>query len=413
MGRLAVLLVAATLVGACCAYGSAGGGRVSVHIRVSTYQPSTRERRNQSFSLTCSPPSGTLPFAARICEDIAEHGRAMLRPYKARSVCLGSPFMLELTVWASTGGSETTLKGAPFCNWPGGTALGIYWAATQHDARTLDRYEPRLRCDEDRILLARPTPRASISACRRGLWTPRSERLIRIALRAPALRPTHLFPPDIGVRRCEIPAGSRGERRLHGKCGVSLKHVWAGPIVSFVEAWPNRAGGSARHIWRVSVKGDRLGRVVQTGAPAPQAAAIARLNNAVARARARLSDPAVQKKLRTMAMKASVSSLDRHPVGAWVWTASADDVRLAWGNAVGNYGPVYLLLLRGEFVSNGPGPGGPAPRGHVMILVAQASTFRVNDFGLSNRLPRTSSLGPARRLLGMWSADWAQSEAPA
>jgi Tol biopolymer transport system component len=155
------------------ATGTATPPGVAVSIRVSTYDPVLRERPTSSFSLTCAPVSGTLPFAQRICGDIGRHPRAMLDPGKPRTNCGGSLVAPLLRVTARFGQKQTVLSGMPFCNWPGGTALGIYWAATKQDAQTLDRFEPRLRCGEDPVLLARPTPWASVNACRHGLWTAR------------------------------------------------------------------------------------------------------------------------------------------------------------------------------------------------------------------------------------------------
>jgi len=161
--------------------------------------------------------------------------------------------------------------GAPFCDWPGGTALGIYWEATQRDEKLLDRFAPRLRCDEDPVLLARPTPFASVVACVHGLWTPRSERLILLAERVPkiaALRPRVLFPSDLGARRCAIPGPFA--QKFHGLCGVYLKRVWSKPVVTFVETWPRRDHRTARHRWRVIVRNGRGSVVSETGPVPPQ-----------------------------------------------------------------------------------------------------------------------------------------------
>ena len=62
--------------------------------------------------------------------------------------------------------------------------------------------EPRLRCDSDATLLARPTPWASVTACVRGLWTPRTARLIRLAERVPpigALQPLRKLAQHVGL----------------------------------------------------------------------------------------------------------------------------------------------------------------------------------------------------------------------
>jgi hypothetical protein len=197
----------------------------------------------------------------------------MLEPGQPRSFCSGGLFAPELTVTASAKGRKTVFDGAPLCDWPGGTALGIYWAATQHDLKTLTRLEPRLRCDDDPVLLARPTPWASVAACVHGLWTPRSERLIRIAARSPviaAFRPVRLFPHDIGAQRCSIPAGGPTRRSLRGTCGVYVSRVWSHPIVSFVQDWLRGHNSVARHTWRVTVIEGRAASVTQTGPSPPQ-----------------------------------------------------------------------------------------------------------------------------------------------
>jgi hypothetical protein len=225
--------------------------------------------RGPTFSLRCDPAGGTLPFAPRVCRDIAAHPQAMLAPTRARSLCVGGPNMPGLTV---TLDGHASLNGSPFCNWPGGTALGIYWAASRHDAAMLARVEPRLRCDDDPALLVKPTPWASVAACVHGRWTPRTERLIRIAGRVPALDgffPARLFPVDIGARRCTIPTGGLAMRRLRGTCGVNVTRVWGTPTVAFVERWPT-ATGSARHMWRVIVRRGRPTLADESGPTPPQ-----------------------------------------------------------------------------------------------------------------------------------------------
>jgi hypothetical protein len=233
--------------------------QVSLTIRLTEYTGGLPARpHTRSFSLTCDPPGGTLSFAARVCRDIRLHPRAMLRPPRRRSLCGGSPWSPKLTVVASANGKKTTLSGIPFCDWPGGAALGLYWAAARHDERTIALAEPRLRCDEDPVLLAQPTPFASASACFHGLWTPRSERLIEIAERSRAivrLRPRRLFPHDIGALPCTIPLGGPVTgRTLSGQCGVYVKRVWSTPIVTLVEDWPRGNNGMNRHVWQFVIR---------------------------------------------------------------------------------------------------------------------------------------------------------------
>lgn len=248
--------------------------RVSIEIQLTTYTSGARpKRRTRTFSLGCLPVSGTLPFADRLCRDIARHPQAMLDPLdpdRPRSVCLGLLNGPSLMVRVKVGLKQTSFGGQPFCGWPGGTALGLYWAATQHDLRTLARLEPRLRCDDDPALLVWPWRWASINACVRGLWTAHSARLIRVASGAReigALRLAHFFPRNVGARPCAIP--TREERTLQGLCGVYLKDVWSRPTVTFVETWP-LVCGSARHRWRVAVTGNRAEFVAESGPRPPQ-----------------------------------------------------------------------------------------------------------------------------------------------
>ena len=211
--------------------GSGSAPRTSVRLHVTSYTRNVRH--THAFTLTCAPTGGTLPFAARVCRDIEAHSQAMLDPRPQRSVCAGGPFMPVLVV--SSKGS--TFSGSPGCGWPGGTPLSIYWAAATRDMHLLDLMEPRLRCEDDPVLFARPPPWASIAACVHGLWTPRAEWLIRTAKRL--IPDGRLFPPDPGAEPCGA-----------GLCGVYLTHVWSRPRVTFVET-----AGGRRQVWRVTVSG--------------------------------------------------------------------------------------------------------------------------------------------------------------
>jgi hypothetical protein len=198
----------------------------------------------------------------------------MLAPARSRSVCSGGPWMPQVSVRAVLNGRVSTFSGSPFCDWPVGTPLGIYWAAAEGNTRALDRVEPRLRCDDDPALLAMPTPWASVEACLHDLWTPRVERLIRLAEQTPqiaALQPARLFPRDIGARRCAIGAGGPSPgRKLHGTCGVSIKHApGQQPVVTFVETW---AVGRRiwHHTWHIRLTDGRSELTRQTGAVPPQ-----------------------------------------------------------------------------------------------------------------------------------------------
>jgi hypothetical protein len=273
--RLPVVLVALScglLAGVGGASLAARTESISVRIRVTTYAATVRHV--QSFSLSCNPTGGSLPLAGRVCRDISLHPRAMLSPPKPRWTCAGPAGSPTLTVTTSSRGATRTFGGEPGCDWPVGPTVEAYWAAIQHDEKELGRVETTLRCEEDPALLARPTPLASAVACTHGLWTPRSEQLIRLAEKAPALaglQPSQLFPHDIGAVACTIHAGGfvRG-RKLSGLCGVTMKNVWSKPTVSFTEEWPSGTGNTARHIWHVVLRGNRVIATTQSGPVPPQ-----------------------------------------------------------------------------------------------------------------------------------------------
>jgi hypothetical protein len=281
--RLAWLGIAAVGVPALAATVAGCGGSqraaVTAHITVTSYMGGVRN--THSFSFTCGPVSGTLPFAARICGDIARHPKAMLRPLPSRGTCGGGPNMPDLTITSTSGGKTATFAGAPGCGWPGGTPLAIYFAAARRNTHGLDLMEPRLRCEDDPVLLARPTPGASVAACVHGLWTPRTERLIRLAERAPKLaqlRLDRLFPQDIGARRCTIPAGAPNLAdgptyvpAVDGTCGVSVRNVWATARVTFVLTWPRTTNSAQRrHTWYVLIRRAQPVPVGEQGPLPPQ-----------------------------------------------------------------------------------------------------------------------------------------------
>jgi hypothetical protein len=254
---------------------AAGGGShsaITVRITVTTYlnaKPQTR-----SFTLGCQPVSGTLPLRARVCGDIARHPESMLDPETARSFCAGGPNLPQLTVTTISSGTRADFDGSPGCRWPGGTALAVYFAAARRDLHVLALMGPRLRCDDDATLLARPTPWASVTACVRGLWTPRTARLIRLAERVPAvaaLDAQRLFPAQIGARRCTLLTGSPIRRQpVKGLCGVSVKHVWSRPTITFVETWLRTPSEQARATLQVTVIDGRAQLTGRRGPVPPQ-----------------------------------------------------------------------------------------------------------------------------------------------
>jgi hypothetical protein len=182
--------------------------------------------------------------------------------------------MPVLTISMTDDGEHADFGGSPGCGWPGGTPLSVYFAAVQQNRHGLDLMEPRLHCDSDATLLARPTPWASVTACVRGLWTPRTARLIRLAERVPAigvLQPRRLFPTQIGARRCAIPAGGPFRRKpLQGLCSVSVKRVWSTPTITFAETWPLTTGAHARSILQVTVTDGYARLTSRRGSVPPQ-----------------------------------------------------------------------------------------------------------------------------------------------
>jgi hypothetical protein len=248
---------------------------VSARITIKTANPLGRRPKERQFTLRCRPTGGSMPQAAQLCRDIAQHPISMLAPGGARSVCAGGPFMPVISVQATWHGRSTSLGGSPGCTWPGGTALAVYWAASRGDEHLLRMMQPRLRCDDDATLLAKPTPWRSVFACTHGLWTPHTAGLIRLAETLPqiaGLQPSTVFPNQIGVRRCQIHAGgppSPRHRVLGGYCEVNVATVWKHPRVSFTESWPN-GRRIQRHTWVVAVLGSRARLEAQRGAMPPQ-----------------------------------------------------------------------------------------------------------------------------------------------
>jgi hypothetical protein len=267
-----VLLVAGVAAG-----GAAARDKLVVRIEVTTYR--SAGQRVELFSLTCNPTHGSLPLAGRVCADIALHPKAMLDPPRPgpprqSELCSGSPFMPRLSVTVMRIGGTRSFGGSPGCNWPGNQALAVYYDAARSDTHDLTKSESELRCDEDPVLFQVPTPTASVVACRHGLWTPRSEQLIQLAERSPALapfQPAKLFPRDIGALPCTIHAGGAFPgQRLAGLCGVTMKNVWANATVSFTEDWPSGSGKTARHIWHVVIRGGRVIATSESGPAQPQ-----------------------------------------------------------------------------------------------------------------------------------------------
>jgi hypothetical protein len=255
-----------------------GASGVSVQIQLVTFthtpgaDPTNPPSATQTFSLTCNPTGGTLPFADRICRDISLYPEAMLDPYRTHdhAVCGASTVPTDyVDVTATAEGKTISFSGGSFCS-PNGVAGAVYRAAAESNEQWLASFEPRLRCDEEPVLHA---SRASVIGCMAGQWTPRTEHLIQIAEHASSLdtlRPAKLFPRDIGAQACTIPTGRpKGAHSLRGLCGVYLRDPWGTPTVSFSEDWRNGAK-KERHVWHVTLNKNRVTAEAETGPTPPQ-----------------------------------------------------------------------------------------------------------------------------------------------
>jgi hypothetical protein len=226
---------------------------VSVTVDRFTYSvyPNTDPPVDELFSLTCDPPVGTMPFAARLCADIAKHPIGMLTPVSPASGACSVNFSAAIASASGAipaflaapgsprGGTQTRLtvsvqSGGETTELPGGCAAGpayfIYLAAAANDEATIAELEPELVCEEgvDALALESDLPFAA-EACLSGAWTAANARLIRIAEQAPAiaaLDPAQLFTAEPGTRLCKL-AGTTSQ------CGVWV----AGSAVSFAVDW--------------------------------------------------------------------------------------------------------------------------------------------------------------------------------
>jgi len=262
-----VVAIAAILATSAC--GSVSSA-IRLRITLTTYTHFT-QKHERAFTLDCNPTSGTLPFAARVCRDVARHPLAMVGMVNSgggRSECsppAGSP---ELVVEATRGSRHTRFSDVPDCGWPGGVVVAVYYDAITMNAKSLASDEARLRCEDDPVLLATPKPWVSIEACLHGFWTSRNERLIWAAEQVPqldALQARNLFPRDVGVLRCRISAGGPVNRQISGKCGVSITHAWSTPTLTFTESWSGSPGPPHRHQWIVEIVHGHARLIAQRG----------------------------------------------------------------------------------------------------------------------------------------------------
>jgi hypothetical protein len=107
-----------------------------------------------------------------------------------------------------------------------------------------------------------------------------------------------------------------------------------------------------------------------------------------------------------MKLAASVKAMakangDAHPSGAIIYASRRHEANIAAGAGTGVFGeqPVYLVVVRGQFVCNscsGP-PGHTAPRGNTITTVVDRKTLQGLDFGIGGRVD-TRKLGAGLRL---------------
>jgi hypothetical protein len=257
-------------------------GREGPNLRITVSTPARpgTSATIAAYTLACYPVGGTLPLAKRVCADIAKYPQPMLHPLAiGHWECGGMPFAPSIEVSGTADGTTISLRGLVGACLPNGVGTAVFAAAAKDDTTALTRLEFKLRCD---LPAMRQATGASLVACMRALWTPRSEELIRESEHAAVLAPLHaerLFPPDVGTAPCPIatgrPAGKN--RRLTGLCEVTEKNIWSGtPTVTFTEEWPIGADNllispsHARHSWEIVVANGSPSLESQVGVRPPQ-----------------------------------------------------------------------------------------------------------------------------------------------
>lgn len=96
-----------------------------------------------SFTLTCYPTGGTLPFAARMCADIDRYPAAMLHPPNSNSPCIG-PRLPAVTISTTVSGVTSQSVG---CGRNSSVRSELYVAAAEHNPSLLTYWEQWLPCD--------------------------------------------------------------------------------------------------------------------------------------------------------------------------------------------------------------------------------------------------------------------------
>ena len=108
-------------------------------------------------------------------------------------------------------------------------------------------------------------------------------------------------------------------------------------------------------------------------------------------------DAAKLAKLRAIALSTAKGAKDPHPSSVMVYASRRHEANIAAGAGTGVFGedPVYLVVLRGDFiVSPEPAPGPMPPhKSNVITFVVTRDTLRQLDYGFGGTV-NTSSVGP-------------------
>lgn len=92
---------------------------------------------------------------------------------------------------------------------------------------------------------------------------------------------------------------------------------------------------------------------------------------------------------------------EAHPAGVQLVRSTRQAANAAASGAtVDSDQAVYVLILHGHFTgytAKVP-PGQPLPQGSALVLVVDATTNRVTDYGITNHPPSIHALGPVTNL---------------
>ena len=102
-------------------------------------------------------------------------------------------------------------------------------------------------------------------------------------------------------------------------------------------------------------------------------------------------------KIRVDALATARFNKDAHPSSVTVYASRRHEANIAAGAGTGVFGeqPVYLVVLRGNFLASYPSAPGPiAPkRTSVITMVLDRKTLRQLDYGFGSQVD-TSKIGP-------------------